>query len=187
MTRIRFRPLAREDFPLLATWLADPVVHRWWCHETTPEALERDFGPGIDGRDPSEDSIALLGPPGAEEPLGLVQFGRYAAFPEYQTELATLLAVPAGAASIDYLVGAERHRGAGLGTAMIAAFVEQVWREAPDVTCLLVPVVARNRPSWRALERVGFRTVARGPLEPDNPLDEDDPVHLVMRLDRPGG
>lgn len=118
-------------------------------------------------------------------PLGLVQIGLYADFPEYEQELATLLPVPDGAASIDYLVGDPRHRGIGLGTAMIAAFVERIWAARPGITTLLVPVMATNRPSWRALERAGFRRVARGPLEPDNPLDEHDPTHLVMRLDRP--
>ncbi|GAA1607828.1 hypothetical protein GCM10009789_72810 [Kribbella sancticallisti] len=39
-----FQRLTRADFPLLAGWLANPHVARWWNHETTPEALERDFG-----------------------------------------------------------------------------------------------------------------------------------------------
>lgn len=180
---IVFRPLARTDFPLLTRWLADPAVHRWWFHETEPEAIERDFAPTVDGDDPSQDWIALAD----DVPLGLVQFGRYADFPEYEEELQALLPVPPGAASIDYLVGDARHRGVGLGTAMIAAFVARVWAAEPDVTTLLVPVMEANRPSWRALERAGFRRVARGPLEPDNPVDAGDPTHVVLRLDRPRG
>lgn len=183
---IAFRPLARGDFPLLARWLSDPVVHRWWHHETSPEAVERDFGPMVDGADPTRAYVALLGGEGTEgQPLGLVQLGRLAELPAWEEELSSLLAPPPGAASIDYLVGEAALRGIGLGTAMIAAFVERVWTTAPDVACLLVPVVAANRASWRALERVGFRTVARGPLEPDNPLDAGDPTHVVLRLDRP--
>lgn len=185
---IRFRPLARGDLPLLATWLADPVVHRWWHHETSPGALERDFGPTIAGHDPSQDFVALLDATGASgRPLGLVQLSRYEDFPTEAVELSALTRVPAGAATIDYLVGEPELRGIGLGTAMIAAFVARVWQAEPDVTCLLVPVVARNRASWRALERVGFRRVARGPLAPDNPVDEADPVHEVLLLERPAG
>ena len=48
---MEFRPLERTDFDLLAAWLAEPLVARWWNHETSPEALERDFGPTIDGND----------------------------------------------------------------------------------------------------------------------------------------
>ena len=33
---VELRPLQRADFPLLARWLAEPLVARWWAHETTP-------------------------------------------------------------------------------------------------------------------------------------------------------
>jgi len=44
-----FRRLTRADFPLLAGWLAEPHVARWWNHDVDPEALERDFGASADG------------------------------------------------------------------------------------------------------------------------------------------
>jgi aminoglycoside 6'-N-acetyltransferase len=47
-----------------------------------------------------------------------------------------------------------------------------------------VSVVAANVASWRALEKAGFRRVAAGELEPDNPVD--DPQHYMLRIDRPG-
>ena len=51
--RITFRRLTRDDFGLLARWLAEPHVHRWWFHD--PAAVERDFGPVADGTEPAED------------------------------------------------------------------------------------------------------------------------------------
>jgi aminoglycoside 6'-N-acetyltransferase len=56
----------------LARWLAEPHVHRWWTHEFSPEALERDFGDVIDGEEPAEDYDATLD--GFD--VGLIQYCR---------------------------------------------------------------------------------------------------------------
>jgi aminoglycoside 6'-N-acetyltransferase len=166
---IGFRPLTRDDFPLLARWLAEPLVARWWNHETTPEALEREFGAALDGREPTELLVALLD----GRPFGFVQRYPIAAYREYLEELSALVPVPPGAISIDYLIGEPELRGRGVGPAMIAAAV----RDAPgDV---IVPVAAGNRASWRALEKAGFVRVAEGELDPDNPADPRD--HVVLR------
>jgi aminoglycoside 6'-N-acetyltransferase len=174
-----FRRLARADFPLLAGWLANPHVARWWNHETTPDALERDFGTAADGREPSEDLLVL----DDGKPIGLVQRSKLADYPEYLTEFQALTEVPAEAATIDYLIGASADTNRGVGTAMITALVAETWTAYRDTDAILVAVVAGNRPSWRALERAGFHRVAAGPMEPDNPID--DPLHYVYRIDRP--
>src|SRR6266571_2302703 len=96
-----WRHLTPADFPLIARWLAQPHVHRWWNHEFTPEAVERDFGPTARGAEPAEDLLVFAD----GEPIGLVQRCHLADYPEYDEELAPLLEVPAEAASIDYLVG----------------------------------------------------------------------------------
>lgn len=176
-----FRPVTRADFALLRRWLEQPHVARWWHHETTPEALERDFGGTADGTGPGEDLLAL----DDGVPVGLVQRSRLADFAEYRDEFAALTEVPDDAVTIDYLVGDPGSVGRGLGTAMIRAVVADTWRTLPGAPALLVAVVAANPRSWRALERAGFRRVAEGPMEPDNPVD--DPLHYVYRLDRPAG
>ncbi|WP_220039852.1 GNAT family N-acetyltransferase [Nonomuraea aridisoli] len=66
---ITWRRARETDFPLLRTWLEQPHVARWWNHETSAEAVARDFGPAARGEEPSEDFLALLD----GEPLGLVQ------------------------------------------------------------------------------------------------------------------
>ncbi|WP_205629169.1 GNAT family N-acetyltransferase [Jiangella muralis] len=174
-----FRPVTRADLPLLGRWLEQPHVARWWNHDTGPEDLERDFGGTADGAEPGEDLLAL----DDGVPIGLVQRSRLADFAEYRDEFAALTDVPEGAATIDYLVGDQDRVGRGVGTAMIRDVVDDTWRTQPGVPALLVAVVAANRRSWRALERAGFRRVAEGPMEPDNPVD--DPLHYVYRLDRP--
>ncbi len=87
---ITFQPLTREDFPLLARWLAEPLVARWWNHETSPEAVERDFGPSIDGADVTELFLVAF----AGRPIGLVQRYPIAAYPEYVDEFASICPLP---------------------------------------------------------------------------------------------
>jgi len=179
MGAITFRRVTRADFPLIAHWLAQPHVARWWNHEFTDEAVERDFGPSVDGSEPGEDYLALLD----GRPVGLIQYSKYADDPEYLAELVRLIPVPDDAVSIDYLIGDPTLTGRGLGRAMIARFAARVWKASPVATCIIVPVSSGNEASWRALLGAGFRIVGRGEMEPDNPMD--DPKHLILRLDRP--
>lgn len=179
MGQIGFRRADRGDFALLARWLAEPYVARWWNHDYTPEAVERDFGPSADGDEPNEDHLVLLD----GRPIGLIQYSRYTDYPEYVAELEPWLPVPEGAVSIDYLIGEPALVGRGIGSSMIAAFVERIWNADPAATCIIVPVCSANQASWRALQRAGFSFLTRGLLEPDNPID--DHMHEILGLDRP--
>lgn len=183
--RFEFRPLARSDFDLLARWLADPEVHRWWHHEFTPKAIERDFGPAVDGTEPTTVHLVLLDETGNRpaRPVGVIQSYAFADHPEYVEELAAVMAVPPGAGSIDYLIGEADCRGRGVGREMIAAYVDELWAVCATVNSLIVPVVAANAGSWKALVGAGFTMLGQGNLEPDNPID--DPLHVIMGLDRP--
>ncbi|MQY08766.1 GNAT family N-acetyltransferase [Actinomadura macrotermitis] len=176
---ITFRALGEQDFPLLKGWLEQPHVARWWNHETSMEAVVRDFGPGTRGEEPGEDLLAFLD--GA--PFGLVQRAWLADYPEDLVPLGEIVQVPEGALEIDYLIGDPGRVGRGLGTLMIRSMLERTWEELPTATCVIVPVVAGNVASWRALEKAGLRRIGEGELSPDNPID--DPRHYVYRIDRP--
>jgi aminoglycoside 6'-N-acetyltransferase len=176
---ITWRRLTEEDFPLLRRWLLQPHVARWWNHETSPEAVERDFGPVARREEPSEDLLVFED----GEPVGLVQRSRYGDYPEYLEELAPILAVDQESMSIDYLVGDPGRCGRGLGSRIIAAVVAATRADHPAAPDVVVPVAAANRSSWRALEKAGLRRVAEGELEPDNPVD--DRRHVVYRVERP--
>lgn len=144
---IMFRRTERADLPLLARWLAEPHLARWWNHEFTAEAVERDFGASVNGDEPSEDHLVLLN----DKPIGLIQYCRYADYPEYLDDLRPLLDMPDEAVSIDYLIGEPTLTGRGIGTAMLVVFVKHVWQVNPTTTCIIVPVCAANEASWRAL------------------------------------
>ncbi len=176
---ISFRRVTEADFPLIRAWLLQPHVARWWHHETSPEAVRRDFGPAARGEEPAEDFLALL----AGRPVGLIQRNRHADYPDDRAELARSVEVPDGAFGVDYLIGDAALTGQGVGPAVIAAMVARIWADYPDASCVIVPVAAANRPSWRALEKAGLSLAGEADLEPDNPVD--DRRHVVHRIDRP--
>jgi aminoglycoside 6'-N-acetyltransferase len=178
MSRWTFRPIARSDFARLSTWLRQPHVARWWADDPSMATLEKEYGPNVDGKEPSEVFIAARD----GQDVGLAQRYRIAAYPAHAKELGTLVTVSESAWSIDYLIGPGAHLGQGWGREMIGEFVAQLWEQCDAVT-LLVPVHAENVVSRRALESCGFRLAAVGPLAPDNPADSRD--HLVYALDRP--
>ncbi len=177
--QLGWRRVTESDFVMIAEWLTEPRVKRWWNHETTPEAVERDFGPTARGEEPAEDFIVTLD----GRPVGLVQRSRIADYPEDQEDFARLADVPEGAATLDYLVASAADRDRGLGSRMIVWALERTWADLSDTPAVLVAVVAANVASWRALEKAGLVRVGEGEVEPDNPID--DPLHVVYRIDRP--
>ena len=174
---LSWRPLAAADLPLLARWLAQPQVARWWAHD--PAAVERDFGPGVRGEEAGEDLVVLLD----GRPVGLLQRARISDHAEDLAEFSAVVDVPPGAVELDYLLADDAPRGRGLGTRLIATAVARTWHDHPDAPAVLVAVVAGNVASWRALEKAGFRRVAEGDLTPEDARDA--PLHYVYRVDRP--
>jgi aminoglycoside 6'-N-acetyltransferase len=175
---VTLRPLTRADFPLLQHWLAQPHVKRWWDHEFTAQAVEADFGACVDGLEPTDLYVGMLG----DEPVGLIQRYAIASYPEYVEELLPVVDLPAGAFSVDYFIGEPRHLRQGLGEAMIRECVASIWRDFPEAGSVIVPVNASNPASWRVLVCAGFRRVAEGDLTPDNPIDAR--LHWIYRADR---
>lgn len=175
---VGFRPLARADFDTLGRWLREPLIAWWWSDDPSPAAIEATYGPAIDGHESTDVCIVTIDGNDA----GLIQRYRIADEAEYVDELAPLVDLPDGVMSIDYLLSQDA-AGGGRGTAVIGAFVARLWDDHPACPCIVVPVHADNRRSWRALERCGFARVAEGDLTPDNPAHS--PRHVIYRLDRP--
>jgi len=176
---ISFRPLVKDDLPLLASWLARPHVMQWWRESAELAAVEGAYGPLIDGTDPTEAFVALRD----GQPVGYLQRYRLDDNPEWQDAIFLALrdaddtgdADDAGAinaAGIDYLIGDEALTGQGLGRMMISQFVEDAWRRYPDIAAIAVAAQQDNRASWRALESAGFVRRWTGTLASDDPSDE---------------
>lgn len=171
---MEFRRTTRADFPLLARWLGSPHVVRFWNHETAPEAIERDF----DGTESSDDFIIE----GTEVPVGFVQRNRIWDYAYEHSELVALSEMPQDALTTDYFIGEVATTGKGIGTWMIQEFTELCFTDCPSASAIIVPVIAGNPASWRALKAAGYERIAKGHIPPDNPVD--DGWHVIYRRDR---
>lgn len=171
-----FRALQRSDFPRLSSWLETPHVALWWRHANDAGTVESDFGPAVDGRDPTE--MFVVEEDGRD--IGLIQRYRLDDHPRWEATV-SVGASPCPAIGIDYLIGEESRIGQGLGARMISRFVDDTWDRHPDARAVVVAVQQANRQSWRALEKAGFRREWSGTLDSDDPSD-GGPSHLYVLL-----
>ena len=171
--RIAFRPLTRDDFPLLATWLAEPHVAAWWREPADPASIEQRYGPGVDGTDPTR--LYVITEDG--RPVGLIQCYRHADEPAWDRAVG----IPA-AAGIDYLIGESDRLGRGLGSRAIAAFSTAVFDRYPEVDVIVAAPQADNVASCRALAKAGYTLTGVRDLESDDPGDDGpSAVYLLAR------
>jgi aminoglycoside 6'-N-acetyltransferase len=175
--RISFRPLRRDDFVLLSGWLAAPHVKMWWRESSDIDAIERRYGPVVDGIDPTEVFVI----DGDGQPIGLIQRYRFADDPEWRDTI-SVAGTPSDAAGIDYLIGVEHLTGIGLGPEVIGAFLTDTWSRYLDIDTVVVDIQENNRRSWRALEKIGFRRSWTGTLTSDDPSDKGvNHVYVLLR------
>ena len=161
-----FRPLTQADLPLVARWLAEPHVARWWG--------ERDKE--LEGIASHIDSIAVepfiieLG----GKPIGYIQ----SYDPYLEDGDNPFDDQPFGTLGIHQFIGEPSLIGQGHGPRLIAQFAQMMFEEgAPR---LLVDPAPANSRAIRAYEKAGFR--ALGPrMTPDGEAmvmvldsDEDD-------------
>jgi aminoglycoside 6'-N-acetyltransferase len=156
-------PLTRADFDLLAGWLARPHVAAWWGPPTGRAGVEREFGPCIDGTDPTLVFIVS----DATGPLGLVQCYRLADNPDYAAAVGL-----DDAAGIDLLIGDPERCGAGLGPATLTATLEVAWAAYPEVAGAMAGPSVFNLRSHRAFEKAGFTRLRQVSV----PGEDDDEV-----------
>ena len=104
-------------------------IARWRHHDPSPEAVAANFGPTADGLKAAQDDVAFHG----GQPIGLVQFARFVDYPDDLAELEGVYPVNVATATIDYLIGDPTKVGRGLGTSMIATFVECILDRHRDI------------------------------------------------------
>jgi RimJ/RimL family protein N-acetyltransferase len=152
---VTFRPLSMHDLPLFHEWLTRPHVAEWWGDQGTLAELESEYGPTTDeGSSSTRAYIALV----EGEPIGFIQ--SYVAMdsgdgwrPDVRDP---------GVRGIDQFLADGNDLGRGLGTAMVRAFVEQLFRD-PAVTRIQTDPHPENARAIRCYEKSGF--VAAGEVE----------------------
>ncbi len=159
-----------DDLRIVHEWLQRPHVRRWWVDRETYEEVVEHYLPSIQGRDPTDHYIVLLG----EQPIGFLQTYLVSDYPDY----AAVVGAGEGVAGVDILIGDEELTGRGIGSEILRRFVEEIVFAAPTtIACLADPDV-QNVASIRAFEKAGFRVVEEI-VDP-----EDGERHVIVRRDR---
>lgn len=147
---ISFRPLAASDLTVLHEWLHRPYVSEWWGDPGTYAEVERDYLPYTTSDSTTRGYIALL----ENEPIGFIQsyvvMGSGEGWWEQETD--------PGARGIDQFLCNPNQLGQGLGSAMVHAFVDQLFQD-PAVTKVQTDPSPENEQAIRSYQRAGFVAV----------------------------
>lgn len=170
--RLDFRRLTDDDLPLLHAWLNEPGVVQWWeGDDVSWEAVIADYGSGADPH--VEHWLAQVD----GEPIGWVQTWPAETGTDESGPWQDHGIVLDRTVGIDYLLGSPSSRGRGIGSLMLATFVEDVvFPGHPDRDTVAAGPYVANEASWRALARAGFVHVADVVHDGD-----DEPCRLMAR------
>lgn len=179
MLDVSWRPLTSDDLPALAGWLAEPGVARWWREPSDLATVRAKYEPRVLAVERTEVFVVVVG----GQDAGIVQRYRAADDDEWRQVLraADPSVAALASAGVDYLIGVPGLRGRGIGSALLAAFTEQLLAEWPDVEAVVTSVLAANVASWRALENAGFVREWAGQLASDDPSDQGESYLMVRR------
>ena len=136
-----FRPVVAGDLPLLAAWLARPHVAEWWddiedkvaeIRKAMTDPSTQPFIVELDGR-----------------PIGYIQ-----CYDPHLEEGHPYRDQPKGTLGIDQLIGEPELVGIGHGARLIAAFVEDLFRQG--ARRVIIDPDPANARAVRAYEKAGF-------------------------------
>ncbi len=163
--------MSADDLPVVADWLQEPHVARWWLSGTTAEAELEELRARVCGiRDQKTRMLTVIERSrghGASR-IGWCQWYPYDAYPIE----ARAIGAHREDCGIDYAIGDPAAVGRGLGTQLIGALLDEIRRHRPGCGVIVDPD-ASNTASRRVLERNGFSLIAIRPVasEPtDSPM-----------------
>jgi aminoglycoside 6'-N-acetyltransferase len=145
---ISFSPLKESDFGLVAAWLGEPHVARWWHEPPTVAHVAKEYGACTTGDFRTRVYIVRL----RRTPIGMIQCYLTDSWPKDTSEWDSPNSV-----GIDYFIGRADLIGQGIGTAMIRAFETKVIRPLyPSATHIISDPETANLASVRVLAKSGF-------------------------------
>jgi RimJ/RimL family protein N-acetyltransferase len=151
MPPITFRPLAPEDLPMLHEWMCRPHVAEWWGGAPASyEETVADYQPYTEPGATTVGFIALEG----DVPIGFVQVYVVAGSGEGWWPEET----DPGARGIDQLLCDADRLGQGLGSRMVRAIVEHLFRD-PAVTKVQTDPKPCNARAIGCYRKAGFEAV----------------------------
>ena len=147
--RIVLRAMTRGDLPILARWLREEHVRRWWVHDGEPggEAVRSRYGPRVDGATPTRMWVVDVN----GHSIGFVQDYRIRDHPDY-----ALLTPYPDAIGLDYAIGEPAWVGRGLGARILWTWMVHARRRHPDAPGCFAAPDHGNAASLRVLDKAGF-------------------------------
>jgi aminoglycoside 6'-N-acetyltransferase len=142
---VSLHPFTRSHVKLLARWLEQPHVARWYCDPEGDVAWARN--------PPAGGSQAIIRWGSAE--IGYLRWRRVA---RPTLDALGLPEIPANSVDADILIGSEAATGQGVGPAALRAFIAETSRD-PDVPMIGLTTELSDTRAHRAFERAGFRIV----------------------------
>jgi aminoglycoside 6'-N-acetyltransferase len=141
----KFRAMRREDLPMLATWLQEPGVARWftdagYIHDLAAQLADHRI----------RQQIVLLG----DRPIAYVQDYDIHAFKDHPLGF-----LAPGARGIDTFIGSAKDQGRGFGTAYLGQLVKDLGQAR--VPAFGIDPDPGNVAAIRAYQKVGFRPRGR--------------------------
>jgi aminoglycoside 6'-N-acetyltransferase len=152
---MELRGLVPADLALVAGWLREPHVARWFLAGSSAQEQLADLRAGATGAEPTHLLLIVLD----GRPAGWCQWYRCADYPDWAADTGAA----DGDIGIDYAIGDPAATGRGLGTDLIAALVREVRRHHPGAGIIAGPEAA-NPASRRVLEKNGFVLLDERPL-----------------------
>jgi aminoglycoside 6'-N-acetyltransferase len=168
---ISFRPLCRDDFPMLQRWLQNPHIAAWWRERLDLDGVRAKYGPRVDGIEPTHVFVIEY----CNRPVGWIQWYRWSDYPEH----AERLGAGPGSAGIDLAIGEKQMMGMGLGPTAIGKFLNEVIFVDPTIASVITDPEESNARSVGAFEKAGFTAMKTVKLRGENYQ------RSVMRLSSP--
>jgi aminoglycoside 6'-N-acetyltransferase len=147
--------MTAADLQLVAAWLVEPHVARWYLSGSTLEDELEELRLSVNRERPTE---VLLVTEGAR-PIGWGQWYLCSEYPDH----ARCVGAGRDDVGIDYAIGDPVRIGRGIGTAVVAALVRHV-RERHSRAGVIADPEAANIASRRVLEKNGFELLGERPV-----------------------
>jgi aminoglycoside 6'-N-acetyltransferase len=170
---ITFEPLADTHMPLMARWLANPVVAEFYEEgDTTVAGLTAHYRDAIDGNEPTHGYVVHVN----GEPIGYIQAVEIDGYPDYAAQLHL---VP-GSVGIDILIGEDRWRGRGVGSRALRQFTEEIVFGRMGAPQANIGPSPDNMRAIRSYERAGFRFLKTVEVTADEPWNTGTEYVMVQ-------
>lgn len=178
MTKISFRPLIKDDLPMLHRWLNEPHMRSFY--QRNPISIEdviKKYTPRIEGKVPTHCHIALTD----NVPIGKIQCYRVTDYPIYAKEIGVSDGI-----SVDLFIGEPQFLRQGLGKRMLTAYLDTVaFPQFPaEINCYICHEKS-NQGALSCSVAAGFRPI-RGVIEEGQQCEllafERDPSRLPKKV-----